>query len=53
MCYNKDSKAWIYICCEKDLSFTKSVEASAFVLLEWYFSHHINRGKCFAHSDLM
>ena len=30
-----------YICCEKDLSFTKSVEASAFVQSERYFSQHM------------
>ena len=37
-----------YICCEKDLSFTKSVEASNFVLSKMYFSQHMNSGKCFA-----
>ena len=37
----------------KDLSYTKSVEASDFVLSSMYFSQHINRGKCFAHSDLI
>jgi hypothetical protein len=41
------------IYCEKDLLFTKSVEASTFVQSEWYFSQHIDLGKCFAHSDLM
>jgi hypothetical protein len=35
------------ICCEKDLSGTKSVEASDFVLSKMYFSQHKNRGKCF------
>ncbi|MDF2590879.1 MAG: hypothetical protein K0S75_345 [Clostridia bacterium] len=33
--------------CEKDLSGTKSVEASDFVLSKMYFSQHMNRGKCF------
>jgi len=38
----------IYICCEKDLSFTKAVEASAIVLSVMYFSQHMNQGKYFA-----
>jgi hypothetical protein len=41
------------ICCEKDLSSTKSVEASDFILSNMYFSQYMNRGKCFAHSDRM
>jgi hypothetical protein len=41
------------ICCEKDLIYTKSVDASNFVQSERYFSQHINQGKCFEHSDLM
>jgi hypothetical protein len=39
------------ICCEKDLSYTKSVEASALVQSEWYFSQHMNQGKCIAQFD--
>ena len=37
----------IYICCEKDLSFTKSVEASALVQSKLYFSQHMNHGEFF------
>jgi hypothetical protein len=39
------------ISCEKDLSNTKSVEASEFVLSKMYFSQLINRGICFALFD--
>jgi hypothetical protein len=39
------------IYCEKDLSFTKAVETSAFVLSVMYFSQHMNQGECFAHSE--
>jgi hypothetical protein len=37
----------------KDLLYTKSVEASDFVLSNMYFSQHMNRGKCFALYELM
>ena len=40
-----------YICCDKDLSYTKAVEASAIVLSVMYFSQHMNQGKCFAHFE--
>ncbi len=40
-----------YIYCKKDLSFTKAVEASAFVLSVMCFLQHMNQGKCFAHSE--
>jgi hypothetical protein len=33
---------YLYICCEKGLSYTKSVEASAFAQSKWYFSQHMN-----------
>jgi hypothetical protein len=36
------------ISCEKDLSNTKSVEASDFILSKMCFSQLINRGKCLA-----
>jgi two-component system, chemotaxis family, chemotaxis protein CheY len=32
----------------KKTNYTKSVEASAFVVSKMYFSQHMNRGKCFA-----
>jgi hypothetical protein len=32
----------------KRISNTKSVEASAFVISQMYFSQHMNSGKCFA-----
>ena len=42
-----------YICCDKDLSFTKAVETSATVLSVMYFLQHMNQGKYFAHFELM
>lgn len=42
---------FVYICCEKDLSFAKAVEASTFVLSSMYFAQRFNYGKCFAHSE--
>jgi len=41
----------MYICCDKDLSYTKAAEASAIVLSVMYFSQHMNQGKCFAHFE--
>jgi hypothetical protein len=37
----------------ENLSYSKSVESSDFAVLKMYFSQHMNRGKYFAHSDLM